>query len=173
VREKAQPANRPRGRRSRGGAPGWRHRRPRRRWSSWCCWPQPSLAIAITSVAAAYAAAISVIVMYGVQIDADGGLAAIDDPSGSMAWVPNTGAFQLPVLAFWVVFAGRLVLTWPARAFPDAWSGSPPDLQIFSAWCAGGSGGVKATAHEERRLAMVVPVQADGHAGRCDGGDRQ
>jgi hypothetical protein len=70
------------------------------------------LAIAIALVAAAYAAVISVIVTRGVQIDADGGLAAIDDPSGSMAWVSKTGVFELLVLAFWVVFAGRLVLSW-------------------------------------------------------------
>ena len=70
------------------------------------------LAIAIAFAAAVYAAVISVIVTHGVQIDADGGLAAIDDPSGSMAWVSQTGAFELPVLAFWVVFAGRLVLSW-------------------------------------------------------------
>jgi hypothetical protein len=29
-----------------------------------------------------------------------------------MAWVSKTGVFELLVLAFWVVFAGRLVLSW-------------------------------------------------------------
>jgi hypothetical protein len=71
----------------------------------------------------------SVIVTHGVQIDADGGLAAIDDPSGSMAWVSKTGAFELPVLAFWVVFAGRLVLSWRrAWALADRPGGGPVTL---------------------------------------------
>ncbi len=72
------------------------------------------LAVAGGLVAVLYAAEIIVIVTHGIQIDAGGSLAAIDHPSGSTAWVfTYAGLFILPpVLAFWLVFAGRLVLSW-------------------------------------------------------------
>jgi hypothetical protein len=48
----------------------------------------------------------------GFHLDASGGLAAIDHPSRSTAWLSKANVLFLPVLAFWLVFAGRLVLSW-------------------------------------------------------------
>jgi len=48
-----------------------------------------------------------------VRIDADGGLAALDNPSGNTAWISAVTTVVFPMLAaFWLAFAGRLVLSW-------------------------------------------------------------
>jgi hypothetical protein len=47
------------------------------------------------------------------RVDSTGGLAAVDDPSGRTAWLSTAYLLIILVLvAFWLVFAGRLVLTW-------------------------------------------------------------
>jgi hypothetical protein len=71
------------------------------------------LAVAIVLVGAIYAAVIVGIAEYGIHIDASGSLSVITHPSGSMAWViKHTDLLLLPLLAFWLVFTGRLVLSW-------------------------------------------------------------
>jgi hypothetical protein len=67
---------------------------------------------AVTLVGAAYTVVINLMAAYGIQVDASGGLAALDHPPRSMAWVSKIEVSELPLLAFWVVFAGRLVLSW-------------------------------------------------------------
>jgi hypothetical protein len=73
------------------------------RWVLWCY-----LALSIGLVAAAE---ISVIVA-GLRMDASGGVAAIDHPSGATAWLTYLGPILLPIAAFWLVFVGRLALSW-------------------------------------------------------------
>jgi hypothetical protein len=80
---------------------------PRWRWVLRCY-----LAVAGGLVAAAYATVVIIIVTRGVHLDASGGLAAIDHPSGSTAWLSKATLLLLAVVAFWPVFAGRLVLSW-------------------------------------------------------------
>ena len=72
------------------------------------------LAVAVALVGALYVAIIVAIAGQGIHMDASGDLSVLDHPSGSMAWVlKNAGNLILPaVLAFWLVFAGRLVLSW-------------------------------------------------------------
>jgi hypothetical protein len=76
---------------------------PRWRWVLWCY-----LALSISLVAAAE---ISVIVA-GLRMDATGGVAAIDHPAGPTAWLKYLGPILLPIAAFWLVFVGRLALSW-------------------------------------------------------------
>jgi len=80
---------------------------PRWRWVLRCY-----LAVAGGLVAAAYATTVIIIVTQGVHLDASGGLAAIDHPSGPTAWLSKANLIFLAVVAFWPVFAGRLVLSW-------------------------------------------------------------
>jgi hypothetical protein len=80
---------------------------PRWRWVLWSY-----LAVAVTLVIVAYTAMVSIMITYGIRIDAGGGLTAFDHPSGRTAWVSKIGLFIIPVLAFWLVFGGRLVLSW-------------------------------------------------------------
>jgi hypothetical protein len=70
------------------------------------------LVVAVGLVAAVYAALVASIVTQGVHLDASGGLAAIDHPSGATAWLAKANLLFLAVVAFWLVFAGRLVLSW-------------------------------------------------------------
>jgi hypothetical protein len=71
------------------------------------------LAVAIVLLGAVYAALIIGFAASGIHMDADGSLSVIAHPSGSMAWVLNdTGVIVFPLLAFWLVFAIRLVLSW-------------------------------------------------------------
>jgi hypothetical protein len=80
---------------------------PRWRWVLRCY-----LAVAAFGVAAADAAVIGLMITQGIRIDASGGLAALDHPSRSMAWVSGLSLLLLPVLALWLVFAVRLALSW-------------------------------------------------------------
>ena len=82
---------------------------PSARWR-WVLWSY--LAVAVGLVLLANAAIAAVIVTQGVHLDAGGGLAAIDHPSGSTAWITKVNALFLLVLAFWLVFVARLVLSW-------------------------------------------------------------
>jgi hypothetical protein len=80
---------------------------PRWRWVLWSY-----LTVAVGLVVLAWAGTVTIIVTQGVHLDASGGLAAIDHPSGSTAWVSKLNALFAAVLPFWLVFAGRLVLSW-------------------------------------------------------------
>ena len=81
---------------------------PRWRWVLWAY-----LAATASLVACVYVAIVSVIAAHHVDIDSTGGLAALDDPSGRTAWLSTALLLIIPVLvAFWLVFAGRLVLSW-------------------------------------------------------------
>jgi hypothetical protein len=44
-------------------------------------------------------------------MDASGGVAAIDHPSGPTAWLAHLGTILLPLAVFWFVFVGRLALS--------------------------------------------------------------
>jgi hypothetical protein len=76
---------------------------PRWRWVLWCY-----LTLSIGLVAAAYAS----VLVAGLRIDASGGVAAIDHPSGPTAWLAYSGPIFLPLAAFWLVFVARLALSW-------------------------------------------------------------
>jgi hypothetical protein len=76
---------------------------PRWRWVLWCY-----LTLSIGLVAAAYAS----VLVAGLHIDASGGVAAIDHPSGPTAWLAYSGPIFLPLAAFWLVFVVRLALSW-------------------------------------------------------------
>jgi hypothetical protein len=72
------------------------------------------LAVAGAMIGALYVAVFIGFAAHGIHMDASGNLSVLDHPSGSLAWViKHAGALILPsVLAFWIVFAGRLVLSW-------------------------------------------------------------
>jgi hypothetical protein len=80
-------------------------RLPSSRWRSvlWCY-----LALSTGLVAAAYAS----VLVAGLRIDASGGVAAIDHPSGPTAWLAYLGPIFLPLAAFWLAFVGRLAVGW-------------------------------------------------------------
>jgi hypothetical protein len=82
---------------------------PRWRWVLRCY-----LAVSGCLVGLLYGTLIAVLITQGIKIDASGGLTAIDHPTGWSAWLyGHAGAIILPaVLVFWLVFAGRLVLSW-------------------------------------------------------------
>jgi hypothetical protein len=82
-------------------------------------------------VVSVYAVVAGVLLAHHVRIDASGGLAAMDSPSGSTAWLARVLALGFPVLiAFWLVFAGRLVLSW-------RWAGGERRQQLK--WLLAGS----------------------------------
>jgi hypothetical protein len=80
---------------------------PRWRWVLWSY-----LTVAVGLFLLGYAAMVTVIVTQGVHLDASGGLAGWDHPSGSTAWVSKVNALFAALLVFWPVFAARLVLSW-------------------------------------------------------------
>ena len=80
---------------------------PRWRWVLWSY-----LIVAIGLFALSYAAIVTIIVTQGVHLDAGGGLAGFDHPSGSTAWVSKVNALFPALLVFWPVFAARLVASW-------------------------------------------------------------
>jgi hypothetical protein len=80
---------------------------PRWRWVLWSY-----LTASVGLFLAAYAGMVTIIATQGVHIDADGGLAGFDHPSGSTAWVSKVNALFPLLLVFWLVFAVRLVLSW-------------------------------------------------------------
>jgi hypothetical protein len=82
---------------------------PSPRWR-WVLWSYLTAAIGLFLLA--YAAIVIIIVTQGVHIDADGGLAGFDHPSGSTAWLSKVIALLPVLLAFWLLFAARLVLSW-------------------------------------------------------------
>ena len=89
------------------------------------------LAAVACLVVSVYAVVVGVLLAHHVRIDASGGLAAMDSPSGSTAWLARVLALGFPVLiAFWLVFAGRLVLSW-------RWAGGERRQQLK--WLLAGS----------------------------------
>jgi hypothetical protein len=60
-----------------------------------------------------YAAVVSLIAVHDLRIDASGDLAAMDNPSGGTAWLTPVHTVIFPVMvAFWLSFAARLLLSW-------------------------------------------------------------
>ena len=82
---------------------------PSPRWR-WVLWSYLTAAIGLFLLG--YAAMVTIIVTQGVHLDAGGGLAGFDHPSGSTAWVSRVNALFPALLVFWPVFAARLVLNW-------------------------------------------------------------
>jgi hypothetical protein len=82
---------------------------PSRRWR-WVLWSYLTAGIALFLLG--YAAIVIIIVTQGVHLDASGGLAGFDHPSGSTAWLSKVIALLPVLLVFWLVFAARLVLSW-------------------------------------------------------------
>ena len=80
---------------------------PRWRWVLWSY-----LTVAIGLFLLGYAAMATIIFTQGVHLDAGGGLAGFDHPSGSTAWVSKVNALFPALLVFWPVFAARLALSW-------------------------------------------------------------
>jgi hypothetical protein len=88
--------------------PDGRLESPRWRWVL-----RAYLAVVACMVVCSYAVVVSVLIAHHVRFDADGGLAALDSPSGSTGWLTRIVTLSFPVLiAFWLVFVGRLVLSW-------------------------------------------------------------
>jgi hypothetical protein len=88
---------------------------PSPRWR-WVLWSYLTVAVGLFTVA--YAGIAAIIVTQGVHLDAGGGLAGFDHPSGATAWVSKVSALFPALLAFWPVFAARLVVSW-RRASED------------------------------------------------------
>jgi hypothetical protein len=64
-----------------------------------------------------YAALVSILAAHTVRIDAGGGLAAADSPSGRTAWLSVVQPVIFPVLGvFWLAFVLRLVLSFRGSA---------------------------------------------------------
>jgi hypothetical protein len=60
-----------------------------------------------------YAATIGAVAAGNIHLDPGGDLQAVDDPSGSSAWLGSLEGFILPVLVvFWLVFVASQVLSW-------------------------------------------------------------
>jgi hypothetical protein len=106
---------------------------PAWRWAMWAY-----LAVVASLPAIGYVVTVSVIRAHDVRVDSTGGLAAIDDPSGRTAWLSTVLALVIPVLvAFWVLFAGRLVLTWRRAAGGPGVAGQERRQQLK--WLISGS----------------------------------
>jgi hypothetical protein len=80
---------------------------PRWRWVLWSY-----LTVAVGLFAVSYAGMAAIIVTQGVHLDAGGGLAGFDHPSGATAWVSKVSTVFPALLVFWPVFAARLVMSW-------------------------------------------------------------
>ena len=70
-------------------------------------------AVVACLVVSAYAVVVTVLLAHHVRLDASGDIVALNEPSGSTAWLSHVVTLTFPVLiAFWLVFAGRLLLSW-------------------------------------------------------------
>ena len=71
------------------------------------------LAVIACVAGCTYAAAVTALAAHPVRVDPGGGLAAVDVPSGSSAWLARFDQVSFPVLAaFWVSFVAAQVLSW-------------------------------------------------------------
>jgi len=71
------------------------------------------LAVIACVAGCTYAAAVTALAAHPVRVDPGGGLAAVDMPSGSSAWLARFDQVSFPVLAaFWVSFVAAQVLSW-------------------------------------------------------------
>jgi hypothetical protein len=71
------------------------------------------LAVIACVAGCTYAAAVTALAAHPVRVDPGGGLAAVDVPSGSSAWLGRFDQVSFPVLAaFWVSFVAAQVLSW-------------------------------------------------------------
>jgi two-component system, NarL family, sensor kinase len=83
---------------------------PSLRWR-WVLWAY--LTVTGFLLVSVYAAVVSLIVAGDVRINASGDVAALDNPSGSIAWLTPVHTVIFPVMvAFWLSFAARLLLSW-------------------------------------------------------------
>jgi len=106
---------------------------PAWRWAMWAY-----LATVASLPAIGCVVTVSVIRAHDVHVDSTGGLAAIDDPSGRTAWLSTVLPLVIPVLvAFWVLFAGRLVLAWRRAAGRPGVAGQERRQQLK--WLMSGS----------------------------------
>jgi hypothetical protein len=71
------------------------------------------LAVSVILIGGLYVSLIIAMAIAGVHIDASGNLSVMDHPPAGMAWVNKyAGLILFPMLAFWLLFAGRLALSW-------------------------------------------------------------
>jgi hypothetical protein len=71
------------------------------------------LAVIACVAGCTYAAAVTALAAHPVRVDPGGGLAAVDMPSGTSAWLARFDQVSFPVLAaFWVSFVAAQVLSW-------------------------------------------------------------
>ena len=83
---------------------------PSRRWRT-VLWAY--LAVTLCLVLSVYVVLVITLASGNVRIDADGGLAALERPSGTTAWISAVTTVVFPMLAaFWLAFAGRLARSW-------------------------------------------------------------
>jgi len=133
------------------------------------------LAAVACLVVSVYAVVVGVLLAHHVRIDASGGLAAMDSPSGSTAWLARVLALGFPVLiAFWLVFAGRLVLSW-------RWAGGERRQQLK--WLLAGSAvalacspsassrgcSIRTRPRPSRRLPASSTISASSHSQDASG----
>jgi hypothetical protein len=83
---------------------------PSRRWRL-VLWAY--LAVTLCLVLSVYVVLVITLASGNVRIDADGGLGALEHPSGNTTWISTVTTVVFPMLpAFWLAFVGRLVLSW-------------------------------------------------------------
>ena len=83
---------------------------PSRRWRT-VLWAY--LAVTLCLVLSVYVVLVITLASGNVRIDADGGLAALERPSGTTAWISAVTTVVFPMLAaFWLAFACRLARSW-------------------------------------------------------------
>ena len=71
------------------------------------------LAVVACIAGSTYAVAVTALTAPQVRVDLGGGLAAVDRPAGSSAWLGTVDQLIFPVLvAFWLSFVAAQVLSW-------------------------------------------------------------
>ena len=127
---------------------------PAWRWAMWAY-----LAVVASLPAIGYVATVSVIRAHDVRVDSAGGLAAIDDPSGRTAWLSTVLALVISVLVpFWVLFGGRLVLTWRSAAGGPGVAGQERRQQLK--WLMSGSLAALGAGVVDNIISVLDPHQS-------------